>query len=194
LLVPFAPSFCVACRAPADRHVLCPGCRRALDWLPPEPVQLEGLEVWAPLRYEGPARAVVRQLKFRWGEPLADFMAAAIAAGAPPGALEVPLVPVPGRRGFSHTRALAKRVAERAGTTVIDPLDRLGSRRQVGRSRAERVRTPPRFTFRTRGSGQVTLIDDVVTTGATLAACAGVLRQAGWSCGTALAYARTPVR
>jgi predicted amidophosphoribosyltransferase len=187
LLVPFAPPFCVSCRLPAGRHVLCPGCRRALDWLPSEPVQLQGLQVWAPLRYEGPARAVVGQLKFRSGEGLA-------AAGAPPGVFDVPLVPVPGRRGFAHTNALAQRLARRTGTTAIDPLRRLGSRRQVGRSRAERVRTPPQFTFRMRGSGQVTLIDDVVTTGATLAACASALRAAGWSCDTALAYARTPVR
>jgi predicted amidophosphoribosyltransferase len=67
----------------------------------------------------------------------------------------------------------------------------------VGRDRAQRLsgisgnvalaseRAPPRHAI---------LVDDVITTGATLAACAAVLRQHGAAEVVALAYARTPGR
>jgi predicted amidophosphoribosyltransferase len=198
----FAPPLCVACRLPVSGGpVLCPGCRRALERLPGAPVALRGLSVWAPLAYEGPARAVVRRLKFGGATALASHMAAAIVANAPPGLLEHPLVPVPSprarrrRRGFCHAALLAQAVARRTGLPVEPLLERAGDgRRQVGRARSQRVRTPPRFAAVRWAPGPVVLVDDVVTTGATLGACAQALGEAGCTCEIALAYARTPVR
>ena len=164
-------------------------------------MRVAGLRIWAPLAYEGPARAVVRRLKFHAAVALADHMAAAIAANAPAGFLGRPLVPVPTpsvrrrRRGFCHATLLAEALGRRTGLPVLAVLDRrAGTRRQVGRARTERLRDPPRFRARAPGSEAVMLVDDVVTTGATLAACARALRDAGWRCGRAAAYARTPVR
>lgn len=128
-------------------------------------------------------------------------MAATIVANAPAGMLDHPVIPVPSppgrrrRRGFCHAELLAEAVAARTGLPVWHLLERSGdSRRQVGRARSERMRKPPRFTALQAGIGQVVLVDDVVTTGATLGACARALREAGCSCEQALAYARTPVR
>jgi predicted amidophosphoribosyltransferase len=181
--------------------VLCSGCRRSLEHLPRAPAALQGLSVWAPVAYDGPARAVVHRLKFGGATALAAHMAAAIVANAPAGALEHPLVPVPSpcvrrrQRGFCHAAMLALAVASRTGLAVAPLLERAGDgRRQVGRARSQRVRTPPRFTTVRPAAGPVVLIDDVVTTGATLGACAHALRDAGCTCESALAYARTPVR
>ena len=196
------PPLCAACRRPASGGaVLCPPCARAIQWLPRRPVPQGGLAVWAPVAYEGPARAVVGRLKLHGARALADHMAAAIAAMAPPGLLEHPLVPVPSpparrrRRGFCHAELLAGALAARTGLPVLRVLGRDGPVRQVGRPRAERLRSPPRFRATAPGAqGQVVPVDDVVTTGATLAACARALRTAGWRCDQAVAYARTPVR
>jgi ComF family protein len=200
LLSVLAPPLCVGCRRPTG-PALCPGCRRALQYLGTTPVTLVGIDVWAPLAYEGPARAVVRRLKFDGATALAAHMAAAIVANAPAALLEHPLVPVPsppGRRrhrGFCHAELLAEAVATRTGLPVWHVLERTGDpRRQVGRARSQRTREPPRFAALQAGIGQVVLVDDVVTTGATLGACAHALRAAGCSCEKALAYARTPVR
>ena len=197
-----APPLCAACRRPTGSDaVLCLACRRALETLGQQSVPLAGLSVWAPVSYTGPARAIVRRLKFAGAAALADHMAAAIAASAPEDWLACPLVPVPSpasrrrMRGFCHARLIAEALGRRTGLLVLDALERTGdSRRQVGRARSQRVRTPPRFIARHPGIGAVTVVDDVITTGATLGACARALRQAGCTCESALAYARTPVR
>ncbi len=86
----------------------------------PEPVVLSGLSVWAPVAYEGPARDLVRALKFRGATGVADFMAAQIVANAPAGLLEGTLVPVPlhprrlRSRGYNQAAALAAELAARA--------------------------------------------------------------------------------
>ena len=197
-----APPLCTACRLPArSGAVICPACTGALEHLGPAPVPLGGLDVWAPVAYEGPARALVRHLKFHGATAPARHMAAAIVAGAPAGLLAHPLVAVPSpaprrrRRGFCHAALLAEAVSARTGLPVLPLLERAGATgRQVGRARSQRLRTPPRFRAAATGRGGVVLVDDVVTTGATLAACARALRQKGWRCEHAVAYARTPVR
>ncbi|MEA2385844.1 MAG: hypothetical protein QOJ22_18 [Thermoleophilaceae bacterium] len=197
-----APPLCTACRLPAPAGgVLCAGCRRALEHLGAARVVVAGVSVWAPLAYEGPARAIVRRLKFHGALALAEHMAAAIAANAPSGLLEHPLVPVPSPparrrlRGFCHAALLAAALERRTGLPVVPAIAREdGEPRQVGRARAERLRAPPAFRAVRAGRGPVVLVDDVVTTGATLGACAHALRGAGWRCGHAVAYARTPVR
>jgi predicted amidophosphoribosyltransferase len=196
-----APPLCIDCRAPAPpSHALCSACRRRLEYLDRAPVRLQDLRVWAPVAYEGPARALVRQLKFHGAVALADQMAAAIAANAPAGMLAGPLVPVPSPpvrrrwRGFCHAELLARALAQRTGLPLLGVLERAGETRQVGRARADRLRAPPRFRAVRRGAAAVLLVDDVVTTGATLGACARALRAQGWRCGRAVAYARTPVR
>ena len=158
-----------------------------------------GIEVWAPVAYEGPGRALVRGLKYRGAVGLAEHMAAAICAGAP--ALEGTLVPVPlhprrrRRRGYNQAERLAAAIARRTGLELADCLARRGAAaaQQVGRDRSERLaaaglavelKEPP-------GPGSAVLVDDVCTTGATLAACAAALRGGGCEDVTAVVYART---
>ena len=169
-------------------------------------MSLAGLPVWAPLSYEGPAGALVRGLKYRGAAGLADAMAAQIAANSPPGLLERPavLVPVPlhpsrrRSRGYNQAERLAHALARRSGLELRDCLRRTGAAtRQVGRGREERLGRPPAgIELSPRGAcpSDVLLVDDVATTGATLAACAAALDAAGARWVMAVAFARTPGR
>jgi ComF family protein len=223
------PPLCWGCGAPARQgEPLCAQCRSGLRWQRSHTVRVGGIETFAPVAYDGPARELVRALKYRGARGLAVTMAAQMTANAPPGLLEddsprtpgatpVPaeaplpeatLVPVPlhrarrVRRGFNQAALLAAAVGARTGLPVSDCLERRsGAPAQVGRGRAARLaaadagergvrlragaRAPP---------GRAVLVDDVVTTGATLGACAEVLRAGGCRRVVALAYARTPGR
>jgi ComF family protein len=201
LLQPIAPPLCVACSAHAGAvEPLCASCRGELRWLPPDLASACGVEVWAPLAYEGPARAIVKALKFGRVARLAEAMAAQIAANAPPHVLASgALVPVPlhparlRRRGLNQAERLASATAARTDLAVADCLARSGDRStQVGRDRRERLRGIA-GSVHVRGvvPTEAILVDDVITTGATLAACAEALRSAGCSRVTAIAYART---
>jgi ComF family protein len=171
-----------------------------LRWLDRRPVELAGLDVWAPVAYDGPARALVRGLKFRGAAGLAATMAAQIAACAPAGLLDsaAALVPVPigapraRVRGFNQAERIAAALARRTGMRVADCLRRSGGGRQVGRGRSERLLALEGAVETRPGAAvpeAVVLVDDVATTGATLAACAAALQRGGGDCGAAVAYA-----
>jgi predicted amidophosphoribosyltransferase len=155
-----------------------------------------------PFAYEGPAGAMVRALKFGGRVAIADTMAAQIVAHAAPESGTVVPVPVhPAhrrRRGLDHTGALARAVARRAGLEFGDLLVRSGDPQpQVGRGRRARMQGPAGSIALKPGAQvppEVVLVDDVVTTGATLATCATALRVAGCQHITPIAYARTTAR
>jgi ComF family protein len=198
-----APPLCWSCGAHASRaRALCAGCRRELVFLPREPVVLSGVRVWAPVAYEGPARDLVRALKFRGALALAREMAAIAVASVPDGLLNGTLVPVPlhpvrrKRRGFNQAAVLAEAIGRKAGLAIHDCLLRRGpGPPQVGRSRGARLAGPAgSIEARARVPPTTLLVDDVATTGATLAACAAALRRAGANEVAAIAFARTAGR
>jgi ComF family protein len=194
------PPLCWSCGGVARRREpLCLACLRLLRRGGPEPLVLSGVRAWAPVAYAGPARALVGALKFRGATAVADTMAAQIAANAPRPMLRGTLLPVPlhprrlRRRGYNQARLIADALALRTGLEVADCLRRAGSAAtQVGRDRRERRLGPAgSIELRTPPPERVVLVDDVATTGATLAACAAVLRAAGSLEVAALVFART---
>jgi ComF family protein len=201
LLSLVAPPLCWSCGGPASRHgPLCEGCRAGQRWLESVAVEVVGICTWAPVAYEGSARALVGALKFRGAAGIADHMAAAMLARAPPRLIDKrTLVPVPlhparlRRRGFNQADRLAAAMAARSALPVADCLRRRGARgAQVGKGRSDRLTAVRSSISADRPvAPRVLLVDDVITTGATLAACAAELRDAGASEVAAIAFART---
>jgi predicted amidophosphoribosyltransferase len=105
----------------------------------------------------------------------------------------VPVPPAPSRlrsRGFDPAGELAASLAEQLDSPPERCLARRGGRRQVGRRRAERIGQPPRIHATRTAPRSVVLVDDVLTTGATLSACAQALRAAGAARVVAITFAR----
>ena len=103
----------------------------------------------------------------------------------------VPADPLRARlRGFDPAALMAKELARRWSRPLNDCLARSHSRRQVGRSRTERMATGPSIRLLAEPPVNAVLVDDVITTGTTLAACAAALREGGCSEILALAFAR----
>ena len=219
LVAGLAPPACLACRTPlaAADAPLCADCRRALPWLPEPRCRRCGLPLpcgprcpaaaaafacaWSPLAHAGPARALVTALKFRGALPVAGLMAAQIAASVPrellAGAAIVPVPLHPARRrsrGFDQAALIAAALAQRTGLPLDPCLRRGGSpTRQLGADRDARRAAAARQRMSVRGPApaRALLVDDVHTTGATLDACARVLRAAGAVRVAAVSYART---
>jgi ComF family protein len=148
----------------------------------------------AAVRYGEVARDAVHALKFQgrrtMAQPLGDLIVEMGAGGLPFGPPDL-LVPVPlhrrreRERGFNQALLLARRVGEAWGVGVCaDALERRVATRPQTELTAEARRANVRGAFALRGSTavagrHVALIDDVITTGSTVAACARCLAAGG---------------
>jgi ComF family protein len=154
--------------------------------------------------FNGPARASVHALKYdgerRLVAPLAELMAARWRRVGIGGDLLVP-VPVHAQkrrdRGFDQAELLARDVGRLLGIPVVHALERAArttAQHQLGRSArqsnvAHAFGVAPQRVSDVKGRW-IVLVDDVVTSGATLAGCAAVLHEAGAYAVSALTLAR----
>jgi predicted amidophosphoribosyltransferase len=134
-----------------------------------------GVLVRAAFDHAGVARDLVHRLKYWGSAAVADVLAVSVAPLLPDGARA--LIPVPRvfarrwRYGVDPAIELASAVARRTGLRVVRALrPTLWAPRRAGPAAASRG--VPRFTVVAPVPAGSVLVDDVVTTGTTLAAAA----------------------
>ncbi|KRA17126.1 double zinc ribbon domain-containing protein [Lysobacter sp. Root604] len=216
------PARCLVCgERGADGRDLCRACARALPWnrcacprcaLPlavpalacgrclKRPPALDAVR--AAFVYGTPLDRLLPRLKFHddlaAGRLLAALMLDDLQRPAPAALIAVPLAHARLReRGYDQARELARPLARALGVPLIEgalrrtrdtpPQSSLGAL-----ARRRNLRGAFAAGFRGAAPTRVVLIDDVMTTGATLLAAAGALRRAGVARVEAWVCARVP--
>lgn len=213
------PQRCPGCGVPADpSRLLCgrcaariprlraPLCARCLvrEREPSGCRRHRAHSVWVPWLFDERAAAVVHALKYDDRPGLAVPLGAELAGALPEAwrrpdlVLEVPLHPARQReRGYNQSAELADALAEALASPRLPgalrrvratpPQARLGpAARRANLAGAFAIERPARLRGR-----RVLLVDDVVTTGATLDAALAALHDAGAvAAGVALAWAQ----
>lgn len=213
---------CFVCAEPGSTHAICRGCHEDLPWnrtacpgcaqAMPHPALCRDClrrppafdQAFAPFLLQGVVRQWVHGLKYQARFHQARLLAELLSAALPRDATSTldRILPVPVRfgrrmaRGYNQCTVLASHVSR-----ALDlPLQIRGVRmirqpaEQIGQSAAQRHRNlRGAFSIECDLTGQhVALLDDVMTTGATLEALALAARKAGAARVTAWALARTP--
>jgi ComF family protein len=160
---------------------------------------------WAPFRYEWPLAQL--ESRFKFAGDLASGRTLALLWSTAPCPVDLPdaIVPVPlhrsrlRRRGYNQVLELARGVASPLGVRLRrEALLRTRATAAQTELSAVQRRRNVRGAFQARFDGEipehVAVLDDVCTTGATLAECARALKCAGVKRVDAWALARAPVR
>ena len=184
--LPRLPACCPVCALPSANGACCGAC---LADPPP------WSRTTAALVYAFPVDRLLQQLKYGGRLALADWAGETLASAVRPSftsrapsdrpdrIVALPLATARQReRGFNQAREIATRVASATALPLHSPLGRAaGARPQAAlawKERANNVRGAFRVDKDVRGA-RIALIDDVMTTGATLAEAARVLIQSG---------------
>jgi len=188
---------CARCALPLAAPA--PLCGRCLQREPPWDA------AWAPFRYEWPLAQL--ESRFKFGGDLAAGRTLSLLWMAASRPVELPqaIVPVPlhrsrlRKRGYNQALELAKPLAKVLGVSLSH--DALWRNRATGAQteltavqRRRNVRGAFATSLDEKPPQHVALLDDVFTTGATLAECTRVLKRAGVPRVDVWALARAPAR
>ncbi|MFM8954328.1 MAG: ComF family protein [Actinomycetota bacterium] len=190
---------CPGCRR-GGRQV-CQDCRKKISLTHSQnPIEYAG-GVMVAHAYQTEIRQIILAFKYRNQRAglnfLADAIVERIAVETRRGLSRIDCVtwaPTTVRRknerGHDHAELIAKRVARKMRLKCVDTLTRVSSRPQTGLSREERL-IGPKFVAHESCARHLLLIDDVVTTGATLNSASQALYAAGAGLVSCVAIAST---
>ncbi len=173
------PERCYRCNVISRDSAVCKKCRRN------SPLQY----VWVSGQYADTAKELVRRLKFVRAKAAVTVIAERMVESIPdlPPATIITYIPAATSRvrvrGYDQSRLLAKEIAKRRKLMHTTLLVRHGQTRQVGADRKHRIKQAAK-NYSVRPSSllpgsTVLIIDDILTTGATLESAAKLLKNAG---------------
>ena len=178
------PAMCLGCGQTGTP--LCSGCAERTTR--PTTIEIAGLRVRCAGRYAGTLRRTIlvyKRGRRDVGDALAQIVVGAGMGFAPAAAIVVPVPTVASRRrsrGFDQSARLARAYGDAFALPVLLALQPIARDAQRGRDRATRLRARGRFRCvapELVAGMRVVLVDDVVTTGATLRDCAATLVACG---------------
>lgn len=192
------PPKCPFCRSllEDDEKLLCARCQKELPWTQGKSGERDG-EFFAlcvaPLRYRDRVRESVHRYKFSgvraYAAPFATLMAQCVVDRLDGEFDCVSWVPLSRKRlrsrGYDQARLLARGVASQLGLEAVRVLDKVrhtpaqSGLEEVSARRANVLGAYSLCSGADVKGKRILLVDDVVTTGATLAECARVLLTAG---------------
>jgi ComF family protein len=186
---------CARCALPMESPV--PLCGRCLRRAPPWD------SAWAPFRYAWPLDRLEARFKFGGDLAAGRVMAKAWCGSIGPAELPQAIVPVPlhrarlRSRGYNQSLELARTLSKSLRLPLLpDVLKRTRVTAAQSELTAVQRRRNVRGAFVARfdkdAPRHMAVLDDVFTTGATLAECARVLKRAGAERVDAWALARAP--
>lgn len=182
-----APFSCLGCQI--EGPLLCTACQAALPPsknVKPDP---ETPNYMTATPYEHVAKDVVQALKFGRARAAADCIGAVLhdRVALPPGPWIITHIPTANDRvrlrGYDQAQLIARRFAAHKRVPYASLLVRASNARQVGANRTDRIRQAAGL-FRATSSpliqnARIILIDDVITTGASMHAASNILKEAG---------------
>jgi ComF family protein len=188
LLEVLAPTLCAACDERAS-GAFCDSCRQSAEPTP-RGRSLDGVPLVVAGHYAPPLSTAIVRFKYEGRAELSRCLAQVLAPSLAELVLPagVALVPVPlhpkrlAARGYNQAALLARDLAKATGLSCRARLLQRAreTERQVGKARRHRLTNAVgAFTVRQRDVARVVLVDDVVTTGSTVRACAQALAKEG---------------
>lgn len=205
LLSVVAPHNCVLCEE--EGSLLCAWCEPEAclpvaeicyrcHKLSPESLVCKNCQSYTPLRYvkartsyDGAAQTLIQLLKFNRAQAAAQVIAELMQESAPFLDKKILVTHIPAAttrvrlRGYDQSKLVAKAIAQNNSRPHMTLLARLGQSRQVGSTRQQRL-TQLEGAFRPVNqyaikNADILIVDDVLTTGATLEEAARTLKRAG---------------
>ena len=181
-LAPFLAPTCPGCGA--EGAAPCDRCIASMERASLVPTMPGLIACDALLLYGGVARQVVAGIKYRNARAAVRWLGSAMAVLVQPEDIDLvtwaPTTPRRRRaRGFDQAESLARSVAAELHRPVRATLVRQPGPPQTGRTLEERATGPAFVAVRPVTGARVLVVDDVVTTGATVAAAGRVLGLAG---------------
>lgn len=197
-----AEYYCARCRTPfqndatLDAHGVCLRCRSGL---------LGFDYVYSYGFFDGVLRSMIHDLKYTRVRPLGNYLGELMARAIPLDLAIDAIAPVPIHwtrlinRGYNQAELLSRPLAERMQIPIVAAL----RRRRITKSQVSltlsqrRMNLAGAFLIRDRSlvaNKRILLVDDVLTTGATIGYCSRLLRDAGARSVTVLTLARVDRR
>jgi len=187
---PDLPSRCYRCKQITSDFAVCESCCRITSLR----------HVWIRTDYDTTAKELMRIYKYERVSSAHKTITEAMDEILPYLPVDTIIIPIPTatsrvrQRGYDQAELLARSLARQRSLLWVRAVTRLTQSRQVGADRHQRLSQLKNAFMVTKPlvikNANILLVDDVVTTGATIEAMAATLKQAGAKSITAIAFAQ----